>query len=577
MLELICAGRDAQLLEAWRARIERATGMLGWPAPTVASREHGDGASLAFSAPLDQLFTATEINEWAVCASLYERDPARWDLLEAALVAAQPEANPPPVLDEPGALERFLRLASEEARPALRALVDEARARGLPCLLDVELVSVGEGCVGRTWPVAALPALGSIDWSALGSVPVALVTGSNGKTTTVRLIAACMREAGWTTGYSCTDGVFVDGRPIESGDYSGPVGARMVLRDPRVGAAVLETARGGILRRGLAVEQARVAVVTNISADHFGEYGIHDLESLADVKLVVGRALTERGLLVLNADDEVIRNRVPGGLRRGPGAPGLALFALDDDHELLRQHRASGGWSAGVRGGRLRLHVRGQDHELGLIDAMPLSAGGLARYNVANLAAAALAATGLGVASQTIAATFANFGRRGDDNPGRLMRFERGGVRILLDYAHNPAGLRGVLELARSLQGHGRLALLLGHAGNREDADLERIAEVVAGYRPDLVVVKEIDGYLRGRAEGEVARILRAALLRRGLPGSSLPLQLREVEAARHALAWARPGDVVLLLVHSLGARTQVLDLLGAPGRGSAGGAAQGA
>ena len=206
---------------------------------------------------------------------------------------------------------------------------------------------------------------------------------------------------------------------------------------------------------------------------------------------------------------------------------------------------------------------------------MPLSAGGLARYNVANLAAAALAAAGLGVAPATIAATFASFGRHRDDNPGRLMRFERAGVRVLLDYAHNPAGLRGVLDLARSLQGTGRLALLLGHAGNREDADLERIAEVVAGYRPDLVVVKEIDGYLRGRAEGEVAHILRAALLRHGLPDSSLPLRLREVEAARHALDWARAGDVVVLLVHSLGARAQVLDLLGAPAAGATDSATQ--
>ena len=575
MLELVWPGRDEQLHDAWQARVERATEGLGWPAPKLAWREHGDGASLALSAPLDQLFTATEVNEWAVCASLYQRDPATWASLEAALLAEQPDADPPPVIDEQAALERFARLAARERRPALLALVDEARARGLPWLLDEDLFSLGQGCAGRSWPLDALPAVASVAWADLGPIPVALVTGSNGKTTTVRLVAACLRAAGLESGYCCTDGVFVGGRPVESGDYSGPVGARTVLRDARVGAAVLETARGGILRRGLAVEQAQVAVVTNVSADHFGEYGIHDLESLADVKLVVAQALTADGLLVLNVDDEVLATRVPGYLRTGGGQPGLALFALDDEHELLRRHRATGGWSAGVHSGRLLLHASGDCHDLGAIEAMPLSAGGLARYNVANLAAAALAAAGLGVAPATIAATFASFGRHRDDNPGRLMRFERAGVRILLDYAHNPAGLRGVLDLARSLQGTGRLALLLGHAGNREDADLERIAEVVAGYRPDLVVVKEIDGYLRGRAEGEVAHILRAALLRHGLPDSSLPLRLREVEAARHALDWARSGDVVVLLVHSLGARAQVLDLLGAPAAGATDSATQ--
>ncbi len=576
MLELIWTGRDQRLLDAWRARIERATGKLGWPAPIVALREHGDGASLAFSAPLDQLFCATEINEWAVCASLYERDPAAWESLEAALVAAQPEASQPPVLDERGALERFSQLAAEEARPALRALVDEARLRGLPTLLDEELVSVGEGCVGQTWPLVALPAVEDVAWSALGSVPVALVTGSNGKTTTVRLIAACLHAAGLESGYSCTDGVFVGGRQVESGDYSGPVGARTVLRDARVGAAVLETARGGILRRGLAVEQAEVAVVTNISADHFGEYGIHDLEALAEAKLVVARALTDRGLLVLNADDEVLAARARAWSQGGSGAPGLALFALDDDHELLSQHRASGGWTAGVRGSRLWLHFRGESHELGAIETMPLSAGGHARYNVANLAAAALAASGLGVAPATIAATFARFGGHGEDNPGRLMQFERGGARILLDYAHNPAGLRGVLDLARSLQGRGRLALLLGHAGNREDADLERIAEVVAGYRPDLVVVKEIDGYLRGRAEGEVAHILREALL---VTDSRMPRCRCACARSRRPATRStgrEPGDVVVLLVHSLGARAQVLELLGVSGTSPTGGATQG-
>jgi UDP-N-acetylmuramyl tripeptide synthase len=195
---------------------------------------------------------------------------------------------------------------------------------------------------------------------------------------------------------------------------------------------------------------------------------------------------------------------------------------------------------------------------------MPLAVGGSATYNVSNLAGAALAASALGVSPPRIAAAFARFGADPGDNPGRLMRCRFGGVQVLVDYAHNPDGLRGVLSVARHLRGAsaGRIALLLGHAGNREDADIEQLASVAAGFRPDLVVVKEIEGYLRGRAVGEVPRILRAALLRNGMPESSLALRTNEVDAARCALEWARPGDVLVLLVHSLAARTAVLGML---------------
>jgi UDP-N-acetylmuramyl tripeptide synthase len=219
-----------------------------------------------------------------------------------------------------------------------------------------------------------------------------------------------------------------------------------------------------------------------------------------------------------------------------------------------------------VRGGRLLLAVAGIEHDLGEVAAMPLSVGGAARYNVANLAGAALAAAALGVTPATIAAVCARFGSDAADNLGRLMRFDVGGVTVLVDYAHNPDGLRGLLGVATHLRGRGRLGMLLGHAGNRQDADIEEVARVAAGFRPDLVVVKENEAHLRGRAPGEIPRILRATLLRAGLAESALPVQPTEVAAARHALRWARPGDVLALLVHSPAARTEVLAMLRAPG-----------
>jgi UDP-N-acetylmuramyl tripeptide synthase len=384
----------------------------------------------------------------------------------------------------------------------------------------------------------------------------------------VRLIAAMLRATGLRTGYSCTDGLFVDDEWLARGDYSGPAGARRVLRDPRVAAAVLETARGGILRRGLAVSRAGAAVVTNVSADHFGEYGIHDLAALADVKLTVGAAVAQGGLLVLNADDATLRAKAPDLGRRFGRNPALGWFARDADEPFLAAHRAAGGASCGVRAGQLLLSIHGVEHDLGAVAAMPLTVGGRAGYNVANLSAAALAAAALGIAPDVIAGVCERFGAHVEDNPGRFVRHDVGGVVVIVDYAHNPEGLRGLLEVAAALRtGEGRLGLLLGHAGNRENADIERLAAAAAEFRPALVVVKELEGYLRGREPGEVPRILRAALLRAGLADDALLQRSNELEAARCALDWARPGDVLVLPVHGLDARSDVLSMLRSRGR----------
>jgi UDP-N-acetylmuramyl tripeptide synthase len=572
VLEVIVPVDDA-LLAAWRARIHRAGARLGWTGNHAVAREHPGGASLAITAPYDQLFLATEVNEWALCAALIERDPLRWDHLEEALAAealeasgtaAQPAPDLTPVLDESAAFARFERLASRESQPKLRALLDAAAARELPHVLDESELTLGAGVGGRSFALTALPDVAGVPWQDLRDIPTAIVTGSNGKTTTVRLLAACARAHGWRAGYNCTDGVFLDEESLATGDYSGPAGARMVMREPRTEAAILETARGGILRRGIAVPHADTAVITNVSSDHFGEYGIHDLAGLADVKLAVAAAVVPAGLLVLNADDAQLRAQAARLAQRFGRCPPLGWFALDADQATLREHRLRGASTCGVRAGHLYLGDGGAEHDLGQVSAMPLSMEGVATYNVANLAGAALAAVALGIAPETIAAVFARFGADLGDNPGRMMRFTAGAVQVLIDYAHNPDGLRGFLKVADHLRGgSGRLGLLLGHAGNRKDADIEELARAAAAFRPDLIVVKEDEAHLRGRAPGEIPGIIRAELLRLGFPDSSLPVRHSEVEAARYALEWARPGDVLAFPLHSSSARATVIAMLG--------------
>ena len=562
------------MLAGWRSRVARARAALGWPdfSQSTVSRRHAAGTSLALTAPLDQLFTATEVNEWAFCAALVAADPARWKhltdaLIEAARVAAEQStmsaafAVAPPVIDEQAAFVRFEKLAKIEGSPPLRALVAAADTRGLSYLADDDDLTLGSGASGRTWPLDALPSVEQVPWSELRNVPTAIVTGSNGKTTTVRLLAACARAHGWRDGFNCTDGLFVAGEQIEGGDYSGPVGTRRVLRDTRVQAAILETARGGILRRGLAVQRSRVAVVTNITADHFGEYGIDDLAGLADTKLVVASTIDDRGLLVLNADDATLRARADQF--KSP----IGWFSRNYDAVALLSHRMKGGSTSGVRNGRLIISwTRGgsaEELDLGAVVDMPLTVDGTADYNVQNVAGVALAALGLGIPAATVATVLARFGADPTDNPGRLMRYEYRGAQVLIDYAHNPDGLRGLMNVATRLRRTGRVALLLGQAGNRSNADIEELAATAARFRPDFVIVKETESYMRGRAPGEVPAILRGALLRTGLLATSIEVHLSELGAVKRVLEWARPGDVLVMPVHDRGVREQVLALLG--------------
>ena len=571
MLEVAGIGVDAALIAGWQTRAARARERLKWDVPGVVARVHAHGASFALAAPCDQLLTATEVNEWALCATLLAKDPQRWGGLEDALMAATLEdaADPAqvtlPVLEEGAALARLERLAAAEARPALLQILAAAAERGLPHILGDAVLTLGAGAGGRDFPLAGLPEAAAVNWQTLHDIPTAVVTGSNGKTTTVRLLAACTRAQGRRTAYNCTDGVFLDSELLEGGDYSGPAGAWRVLREHRAQAAIVEAARGGILRRGVAVSRSQVAVVTNISPDHFGEYGIDDLDGLADVKLTVAAVVAPEGLLVLNADDALLVRKSHGLAARFGRSPALGWFALDADSPLLIEHRARGGSTCGVRAGRLCAHHGGVEHDLGPIEAMPLTVGGSAAYNIANLAGAALAAAAIGVPDAAVAAVFARFGATPADNPGRMMRFEVNGVRVLIDYAHNPAGLRGLLNVAEHLRaGSGRLGMLLGHAGNRQDTEIEEVARVAAEFHPALIVVKEDEAHLRGREAGEIPRLIRAELLRAGLPEAALPVRMSELEAARCALEWARPGDVLAMPVHSPAARAQVLQMLGA-------------
>jgi UDP-N-acetylmuramyl tripeptide synthase len=534
--------------DAWAGYVRDLAAALGWPDPEPRIRRHAQGITLLFRAPPDALFTATELNEWA-----WERAAAQFG--ETGFDLAQDLGS------DPVALLRAR--ATAERLPQLEALRRAAVARRLPLIEDDALVSVGAGSGSRVWARNDLPAVSAVPWHELHDVPTVLVTGSNGKTTTVRLLAAMAADLGLNPGFCSTEGVTIGRDGVLRGDYSGPEGARAVLRDARVEAAILETARGGILRRGLAVARAGAAIVTNISADHLGEYGIDRAADLAETKLAVAFAVADGGTLVLNAADATLSAaaaRLPhaAAARRAAFAPEYA------DPELLAL-RARGADTCGVRDGVLVLSHAGAEHSLGAIASMPLTLGGAAPFNVANLAAAALAAVALDWPVVALRATLARFGADPHDNPGRLERWRHRGAEVLIDYAHNPAALGNLLRVARALEPR-RLALLLGQAGNRDDAAIADLVRTAASFAPDRVVIKELALMLRGRQPGEVpARIMRE-LLAAGVGPERIAVEFDEDAAARLLLDDARPGDVIVLPIHTTAVRERLAQRLSAAG-----------
>ncbi len=509
---------------AWRDAARRLLDAVGWNDQRLATRIFAGGASLALTAPVDALYAATDLNE------------AAWTAASARLDSRPAEA-------EAEVAARLRRLIEAERDPALVALREAARARDLTFLAGEEQASVGTGVGGLVWPVASLPGPAEVPWERVRDVPVALVTGSNGKTTVVRLLAAMIEETGRAVGITSTDGVSVHGVTLVEGDYSGPSGARLLLRRPEVQAAVLETARGGLLRRGLSVDRASVAVVTNVADDHLGEFGILSLGDLADVKLLVARAVRPGGAVVLNADDPLLVER--SAAVRVP----VVWFSMEPDLPLITRHLEAGGRAAVCEDGHLVLVEGRKRQPVVPVKEMPAAINGAARHNVANALAALAAAAVMHIPTDKVARALRRFGRAADDNLGRANLLELGGVRLVIDYAHNPHGMAALAHMVTALPAKRRL-VVLGQAGDRTDEAIRALVRTTLAFAPDRVVLKDMDRYLRGRRPGEVPGIMADELAAQGVPKAAVSRPGGELAAVRDALAWARDGDLLLLTVH---------------------------
>ncbi|NDD12023.1 MAG: cyanophycin synthetase, partial [Betaproteobacteria bacterium] len=375
-----------------------------------------------------------------------------------------------------------------------------------------------------------------------GRIPVVAVTGTNGKTTTVRLIAHLFKQHGWRVGMTSTDGVYVQGERIDTGDCSGPKSARSVLQHPDVDAAVLETARGGMLREGLAFDRCEVAVVTNVgSGDHLGLNFVNTLEDLSLVKRIIVQNIAPQGMAVLNAVDPVV-----AAMAAHTNAA-VTFFGVDKNHPVLATHLARGRRGVYVEDGCL-MASEGSRHFRIPLESVPITLNGTIGFQLENVMAAVSAAWAVGISWDHISEGLASFDNDLNNAQGRFNLFSYRGATIIADYGHNPDAMQALVQAVQAMPASPgqRRSVVISGAGDRRDQDIREQTRILGDVFDEVVMYQ--DACQRGRADGEVL-----ALLREGLNGAHRTKESVEIYgefvAIDHAMNRLRSGDLCLILV----------------------------
>ena len=515
--------RQSEVVAAWERAVRRVLSAVGWGDETTAVRRFGGGLSLFMSAPVDALYAATEVNE---------------DAWTTVLSTLNGEKNS----SADAEVERLQELISEETNSGLLSLRTAAAVHHVRFLQDDDCVSIGTGKGSTVFPVHDIPDPREIDWDSVYDIPTVLITGTNGKSTSVRLLEAVIECSGFVSGAASTDGVRVAGQTVEKGDYSGPEGAKAVLRNHDVEVAALEVARGGLLRRGVPIKGANAAVITNVAEDHLGEYGIYSLAELVQAKFVIRKALADDGTLVLNADDSGIVEYSKGI------SQAVCWFTLDESNPVVRQHIDAGGVACFLEGGQIVYAVACGTERIMNIEDIPITMKGAARYNIANCLNAISLAKMLNLSNSAIRDALSRFGGSFRENPGRGNFIHIDGVTVLMDFAHNPHGMKAIIEMIRQVPARRRL-ILVGQAGDRSNGDIRALVEATAVLEFDKVIAAEIPKYLRGRESGEVPGLIRSAFEELGIGRDDVELSPDYLSGVRSALEWSQSGDLLLLLV----------------------------
>ena len=526
------------VLHCWQKHLLECQNALDWAyGKNTYQRFYKGGLSVSIPAPMDLLYSACDLLELA------------WDLCVQELSPSNIES-----IDIDERLEALKQSIKEERHPALIQLIEQAKLHNVVCLADDDELSLGTGPSAETWPIDDITSASSVNWSAYKSVPLALITGTNGKSTSVRLAAEIAKAGGMCAGVTSTDFIKVGDTIIDDGDYSGPGGARMLLRDKRTEIAFLEVARGGLLRRGLPVNHADAALITNVASDHLGQYGINTVDDIAQVKTMVSKAIgplaadyaeqqNEPRVLVLNADDPRL-----AAMGKSFDMP-LCWFSPNPHNPLIVEAIKQQRPCAYVKDGEL-VYSHITSTNIARINEVPMTIKGTATHNIQNALGVIGLCKALGIDDAAIKAGLHNFASSAKDNPGRGNIYELNGITFIVDFAHNGHSMQAVMNMASKMPAK-HIHVMFSHAGDRSDQDIQDVTNAVLKLAPSTYVLAEIEQYLRGRKFGDISNLVRQHLLDNNISRDDILLAANPVHGTEQLLTKAKAGDLVLLFVLS--------------------------
>ena len=379
------------------------------------------------------------------------------------------------------------------------------------------------------------------------NIPVISITGTNGKTTTTRLISHIIRNAGYCVGMTSTEGIYINSKCIDKGDDTGFNSAKAVLLNPDVEVAVLETARGGIIKKGLAYENADIAIITNITEDHIGVDSINSIEDLAFVKSLVGEAVKEEGFVVINADDNIsktILNRIKAK---------KIFFSKDKENNLIQKSILENDIAIYCDKDSIYIYKNKKNIKIMDIKNIPITLSGILNFNIENSMAAIAATIALGIDIQTIVKSLKTFKLNCIDNHGRFNIYYANQRKIILDYGHNIDGYKNVISSLKKVKNINRLIGVIGIPGDRQDKDAERIGEICDNSMDYIFIKEDIDR--RGREPGEIAR-----LIENRIKNTDYQIKLDEKEALKEALKVSKAGDTIIVFYENMEPLVEVIE-----------------
>lgn len=509
----------------------------------------------AFASELRKVLDALEWDDVPVFNKIYSRGmifaiPTEFDYTYAGckilsvtfdIVAAR--FNNQPELDFDEEIDYLKYVISRERYITLRNIYNEAQDRGLNVYYHDEKITLGSGKGAFTADIGDI-GFDDVPWDSIYEIPSVLVTGTNGKTTTVRLTSFISQHAGKVVGYCSTDWVMINGNVMSQGDLSGPNGNRAVMTNPEVDVAVLEVARGGIVKRGLATSHVNGAVVTNVSEDHLGVNGIDSVYDLANAKFVVHHAVRADGINIFNLDDAITREFV-GSYNENAHALVSQKLSYDEVKPYLR---SSADLACLVEDGQFCVYKDGVKYVIAAVNDVDLTYNGIAKHNIENVLVAIALSISLGRTYDEISAGLLAF-RNSVHNHGRFNLFDVKSNKIMVDYGHNLASIDNMLKFARSIaKPESKTTVLLGFSGDRKFM-VDSVTKSVVDNKIDYVILKLFTSHLRGADVGELVEMLRSSLIRHGFPETNIIATVdTEIEALDLILGNLGHDNIYVLL-----------------------------